>query len=44
MSSDSDPEIPFDFGGKETVETAVGYTKLAFEIFNQGYVLVLVHW
>ena len=41
LSSDFDPAIPFAFRGKEAVATAVGYTKLVFAIFAQGYLLVL---
>ena len=43
-SSDSELVIPFAFGGKEAVETAVGYTELTFAVFDRGYLLVLVHW
>ena len=40
----SEPEILFAFGGKESVATAVIYTKLALAAFEQGYLLVLIHW
>ena len=43
-SPDSELAIPFAFRVKEAVENAVGYTKLAFTIFDQGYLLILVHW
>ena len=39
-SSDLEPAIPFVFGGKEAVVTAVGYTELAFDVFARGYLLV----
>ena len=42
-SSDSEPMIPFTFGGKEAVETGIGYTELAFAVFAQGYLIVLIH-
>ena len=36
-SSDSDPEIPFRFGGEEAISTEAGYTKLTFARFAQVY-------
>ena len=41
---DYEPTIPFTFGGKETVASAVGYTKLVFAVFAWGCLLVLVYW
>ena len=41
-SYDLNLEIPFVFGCKEAKETAVGYTELAFAVFKQGYLLVLL--
>ena len=40
--SDSEPAIPFGFGGQEAVETLVGYTEIKFSIFTQGYLLILL--
>ena len=42
--SDSDPAILYAFRGKEAVVTVVGYTKIVFAVFAQGYLLVLVYW
>ena len=42
--SDLELVIPFVFGGKEAVTNMVGYTNLAFTIFDRGYILILVHW
>ena len=43
-SSDLDLAVPFSYGEGDVVETAVGYIKLMFAIFSQGYLLVLLHW
>ena len=42
MLSDLEPTVSFVFGGKEDVDTEVGYTKLVSAILNHGCILVLL--
>ena len=41
-SPDLKPVILFRFGGQGDAVALVGYTKLAFSIFNRCYILVLL--
>ena len=42
-SSNLESEIPFVFGGKDTMVTAVGYIELVFAVFARGCILILFH-